>query len=507
MNILKQLSLSANHGTTVLSDKIHSLNFIELKHQVELRVTFLKTQNVKVLGLFLDNGIDWVLFDLAAQQLEIICIPIPLFFSHDQIDHAIKSASIDCVISNIQGLVFEQSCTSKTFNSQFAINDNISQKNILYSYQLHINNIAKYPKNTQKVTFTSGSTGDPKGVCLSRNNQLNVATSLMQVIDIKAPKHLCLLPLSILLENIAGIYAPLLAGGSVIVLPQSEYGFSGSQLVDTSVLLTAITAHQPNSLILVPELLLVLVMACKSGWQVPASLKFIAVGGAHVASELLIQASEIGLPVYQGYGLSECGSVVSLNTPNNNHINSAGAVLPHLSAEVIEGELIVSGELYLGYLNKPDSWYQNTYFTGDLVNLTGNHLTIKGRKKNVLISSFGRNINPEWPESLLFSSGIFKQCIVIGDQKPYCIALLLPMEQASNKQISAAISVINLKLPDYAKIKNWIILDKPMTASSGLLTSNNRPKRDAIHTHYLTEIETLYLNDSTHLKTLLNETA
>jgi len=507
MNILKQLSLSANHGTTVLSDKIHSLNFIELKHQVELRVTFLKTQNVKVLGLFLDNGIDWVLFDLAAQQLEIICIPIPLFFSHDQRDHAIKSANIDCVISNIQGLVFEQRCTSKIFNSQFAINDNISQKNMLYSYQLHINNIAKYPENTQKVTFTSGSTGDPKGVCLSRNNQVKVAMSLMQVIDIKAPKHLCLLPLSILLENIAGVYAPLLAGGSVVVLPQSEYGFSGSQLKDISALLTAITTYQPNSLILVPELLLVLVMACKSGWQAPKSLKFIAVGGAHVASELLIQASEIGLPVYQGYGLSECGSVVSLNTPNNNHINSAGAVLPHLSAEVIEGELVVKGDLYLGYLNQPDSWGKNKVFTGDLVNLTNNFLSIKGRKNNLLISTFGRNINPEWPESLLFSTGVFKQCIVLGDQKPYCIALLLPIEHTSEKQIEAVISAINLKLPDYAKIINWIILDKPFTASNGLFTSNNRPKRNAIYHHFLSEIEALYINDSKHSKTNFNETA
>jgi len=507
MSMLNQLSLSKDLNRIVLSDAKHSLSINELEQQVELRVAFLKAQNVKILGLFLDNSIDWVLFDLAAQQLEIICIPIPLFFSHEQRDNTIKSADIDCVISNIQGLIFEQSFTSKIFNSQFAINDNIGQKNMVYSYQLHISNIAKYPKNTQKVTFTSGSTGDPKGVCLSRNNQLNVATSLMQVIDIKAPKHLCLLPLSILLENIAGIYVPLLAGGSVIVLPQSEYGFSGSQLIETSALLTAITAHKPNSLILVPELLLVLVIACKSGWQAPTSLKFIAVGGAHVASELLIQAREIGLPVYQGYGLSECGSVVSLNTPNNNQIKNAGTVLPHLSTQIIGGELVVSGEIYLGYLNKEDSWYQNTYFTGDLVNLTGNQLTIKGRKKNVLISSFGRNINPEWPESLLFSSGIFKQCIVIGDQKPYCIALLLPMEQTSKSQIESVISAINLKLPDYAKIKNWIILDKPMTASNGLLTSNNGLKRDAIHTHYITEIETLYLNNSTHLKTLLNETA
>nr|MDC2856527.1 AMP-binding protein [Ningiella sp. W23] len=98
----------------------------------------------------------------------------------------------------------------------------------LYIYQLDAIEPVDYFTGTQKITFTSGSTGEPKGVCLSTQSQMQVAQSLCEQINISKPTHLCLLPLPVLLENIAGIYAPLLSGGCVHLMPLNELGFVGS---------------------------------------------------------------------------------------------------------------------------------------------------------------------------------------------------------------------------------------------------------------------------------------
>jgi len=194
-------------------------------------------------------------------------------------------------------------------------------------------------------------------VCLSKDNQFKVALSLVKSIGLTKPRHLCLIPFPTLLENIAGIYSPLIAGGTVIVLSDNERGFQGSRLISPEQLLSCITHHQPDSLILVPELLQVLIMGVEQGWTPPQSLKFIAVGGSKVSDMLIAKARECQLPVYQGYGLSECGSVVSLCTPNHDTRNSAGCLLPHLKVSVENEELVITGNTFLGYLEDKRSWY------------------------------------------------------------------------------------------------------------------------------------------------------
>ena len=211
-------------------------------------------------------------------------------------------------------------------------------------YQRKPTTKAAIPATTQKVTFTSGSTGQPKGVCLSGVAQLQVAQSLVTRINIPAPRHLCLLPLPTLLENIAGVYAPLIAGGEVFIATEAARGFNGSRLESPGLLLSLISKVQPQTLILVPELLQLLIHACGQGWQPPACLQFIAVGGAKVAVDLLQQAAGCGLPVYQGYGLSECCSVVALSDvpalqASKLQLAQVGRVLPHLQVKIVNDEV------------------------------------------------------------------------------------------------------------------------------------------------------------------------
>lgn len=284
----------------------------------------------------------------------------------------------------------------------------------------------------------------------------------------------------------------------MIVLNDHERGFQGSRLINPQQLLACISEQQPNSLILVPELLHVLILAVEQGWTPPKSLQFIAVGGSKVSNKLIVKARECLLPVYQGYGLSECGSVVSLCTPLHDKRNSAGSLLPHLKANIENNELVITGNTFLGYLEDKSSWYPTSVLTGDIASIDEDKVFINGRIKNILINSFGRNISPEWIEAEIISTGYFQQAVVFGDGKPFCTAIIYSnIPSATPALIENIIAQINDSLPDYAQIKAFISLEKPLTFEKELLTSNGRPKRSEIFTEFESQIENAYLNTLT----------
>jgi long-chain acyl-CoA synthetase len=222
---------------------------------------------------------------------QLIFTPIPLFFTQNQYDQLLMSVKPNIIFSQASIKLGKLSeCEHVALNT----------------YKLVQEKRVEAPNSTAKITYTSGSTGTPKGVCLSTENQMAVANALVISIGLQNPRHLCLLPLPTLLENIAGVYSPILSSGTVVIASDAERGFEGSRLINPNALLSCISKIKPNSLILVPELLQVLVMATKNNWQPPSSLQFIAVGGNRVSASLLADARSLGLPVYQGYGLSEC---------------------------------------------------------------------------------------------------------------------------------------------------------------------------------------------------------
>lgn len=475
-NLLEHISKVESDAIAIESDGT-SLTYSELVLKVDEAKTWLLEEDAKSVALHARNSIDWVVVDLACQSLGILLTPIPLFFSTEQFNQILKSVKPDLILSDIKlpmALTFR--CASLNLNG----------------CRLNQLTLVTAPKGTTKVTYTSGSTGQPKGVCLSEENQWKVAESLVEVIGLEQPRHLCLLPLPTLLENIAGIYAPLIAGGTIIVPSDKARGFSGSKLVASEKLLQCISDNKPNTLILVPELLQVLVGACSKGWQPPASLKFVAVGGSKVAQKLIVQARSLGIPVCQGYGLSECASVVSLCTLDQD-ATQCGKVLPHLNVKTVKSEIIVTGNTFLGYLEQPESWGSREVRTGDIGKVVDNCLTIEGRTKNTLINSFGRNISPEWVESELLATGLFMQAIVIGDARPFCSALLVPISADLNlTELQAAINRVNSCLPDYAQVHEPIFLSSPMTMEQGLYTENMRPKRARILEYFESKIAQIY---------------
>jgi long-chain acyl-CoA synthetase len=208
------------------------------------------------------------------------------------------------------------------------------------------------------------------------------------------------------------------------------------------------------------------------------SLKFIAVGGAKTPIPLLEEAKNIGLPVYEGYGLSECGSVVSVNTPHQEYIGSVGKILNNRQIRIIDHEVEVYLNEGLQYINQ-DFQDPGWYPTGDIGFIKDGFLFINGRKKNVLITSYGRNISPEWPESILLNNKKIKQAMVTCFDEPFLTALIYA-EEKNYQAIEAELEEVNNTLPEYARIESLYFMDSPFTLDNGMMTANGRIKRDHV---------------------------
>jgi long-chain acyl-CoA synthetase len=427
-----------------LRDRTVSVRYGDLATEIQKRAD--KLINVKVLGIALDNGVDWILWDLAALKAEIPCIPIPPFFTKDQVSHVLRTAGVTHLLSP-HGLRDTGIFSSKIL-----------------------------PKGTAKVTFTSGTTGTPKGVCLTRAGMEDVARSIVTVLgDEFTGIHAPVLPLAVLLENVAGVYASLIAGGTIHFSGLSEFGENYSNLHNI------LQGSKATSIILVPEVLRILMaqVAVKGNLQ---NLKFIAVGGSKIDPALIRQARKMGLPVYEGYGLSECASVVSLNTSKDDKQGTVGKLLPHVRAGIVDGEIQIKDPGYLGYVGEAEP---NLLNTGDLGAIDENgFLSITGRKKNVLITSYGRNVSPEWVEATLLAQPAIAQVIVYGDAQPALSALIVPSSASSDTR--SAVITANQSLPDYARIENFQIVP-PFTVENKMLTGTGRPRREEILTFYTTQ--------------------
>ncbi len=443
----------------------------------------------RTIALAMDNHPAWATLDIAASSINRPLAPLPTFFSDTQIMHAVKDAGAGVLITD----------NPQRFNKLF--DRLIKQKTTIMvmgkRLMLMYLNIAPQilPATTAKITYTSGTTGQPKGVCLSEQAMLNVATSIQQTVKLTSEdQHLCVLPLSTLLENVAGLYAIFLAGGTAHILPSEAVGLSGSSLNITQ-LHQALENSQANTAIFIPEPLSALVMLSESGVMPLPSLRFLAVGGASVAPHLLARAREVGLPVFEGYGLSESASVVALNSATENKIGSVGKLLPHLDIKFSdEHEILVKGASYLGYTNSTNQ-LERWLHTGDIGYMDEDgYLFINGRQKNIFITSYGRNISPEWVERDLTNTPEILQACLFGEAKPWNTALLFTKPEATEEMIDAAIDRINQKLPDYARVSKWLSVTEPFNIGNNQLTPNGRLKRNEIWQAYQEDIETLYEN-------------
>jgi long-subunit acyl-CoA synthetase (AMP-forming) len=458
------------HGERVaLSAGGRRWSYAELLAEVAGREALLRRHGVARLAIALDNGPDWLFWDLAALFAGIPCVPLPGFFSVAQQRHVLDSAGVDSLV-----------CAAPAAFVMLGFapcGDGLCRRAVAAPPAL--------PAGTAKITYTSGTTGQPKGVCLGAEAMLAVARSLVAATGAdRIERHLCVLPLAVLLENLAGNYTPLLGGACLEIPPLAEVGMRGASQFELPAFLASLARVRPNSLILLPQLLLALVSAAERGQPLPDSLRFVAVGGGRVAPQLLERAAALGLPVFEGYGLSECASVVCLNTPAQRRIGSVGRPLAHAEVRLAEdGEVLVRGARLLGYLGEPapaDDWLA----TGDLGHWEDGFLVLHGRKKHQFVTAFGRNVNPEWVEAELVQQAPIAQAWLYGEALPANVAVLVPRGGADDAQLQAAIEQVNAGLPDYARVHHWLRAEQPFGEANGLATANGRLRRAALFQHY-----------------------
>jgi len=251
-------------------------------------------------------------------------------------------------------------------------------------------------------------------------------------------------------------------------------------------------------------------------------LQLALVGAAAVAPELLEFFDACGVLVLEGYGLTESCSVATLNTPQRRRFGTVGHVLPGTEVAIADdGEVLIRGpQVFAGYYRDPaatrdaltpDGWLQ----TGDLGSLSADgFLSITGRKKDLIITSSGKNITPVNIESQLRETRYIREAVVFGDNRPYLVALLTldPDETAKlaarlqieggaaaalthpalRAEIQREVDAVNQRLARIEQIKRFAILERDLTQANGELTPTLKVKRSAVYEKYADVFADLY---------------
>jgi long-chain acyl-CoA synthetase len=302
------------------------------------------------------------------------------------------------------------------------------------------------PDDLLEIVFTSGTTGDPKGAMLTHRNLVSNARSLLEVFSLEPNERLLsVLPLSHLFEQTVGFLTPLMAGAS-IAYPVSR---------QPSVLVRTFREFRATMLLIVPQGLKLLDNAIERRvdatgrretfeklhrWsrrlprrlrrilfrpvlgQFGGRLRMIAVGGAAMDVDLADRWTEMGLQVLQGYGATEMAPVLTFTRPERNRMGTVGEAIPEVELRIADdGEVLARGpNRFVGYWQDPESTAaaidaEGWYHTGDLGELAPDGvLTLRGRKKDMLVLADGTNVYPEDIEAALVKDPRVRDATVVG---------------------------------------------------------------------------------------------
>ena len=423
------------------------------------------------------------------------------------------------------------------------------------------------PDDLLTLIYTSGTTGVPKGVMLSHNNILTNNQYLSEQSGAVAEDDVLLsfLPLSHILERSVGYYMTLRNGAllafadSVEKIPENMMEVNPTVIVSVPRLFEKIyhriyeNVHRSSLLRRtlfhwsievgkqfieakflhkkVPALL-----ACKHAiadriifskirGRFGRRMKLCCCGGAPLDKTLNEFFWAIGIPIFEGYGLTETSPAVSFNNRENVRFGSVGVALKQTEIKIAaDGEILVKGpQVMLGYYNNPvataevmeDGWFK----TGDVGHLEDDFLYITDRKKELIITAGGKNIAPQPIENELKMDKYISSAIIYGDRKPYLVALIVPnmervvdfarakhiryvdlddlvMHRAVYKLYELRLEEINAKLAQYETIKKFALLPRDFSIDGGELTATMKLRRKVIYDKYKHKIEDLYADHS-----------
>jgi long-chain acyl-CoA synthetase len=258
--------------------------------------------------------------------------------------------------------------------------------------------------------------------------------------------------------------------------------------------------------------------------RVGGHLRFFVSGGAPLAKEIAEFFGAAGLMIYEGYGLTETSPVIAVNKEDQFRFGTVGLVLPGVEVKIAEdGEILTRGpHVMLGYFNKESETREaidevGWFHTGDIGFLDDKDgfLTITDRKKNIIVTSGGKNIAPQPIENQLITCKFIEQAVIIGDKRRFCTAVIVPafdplekwardnnLTYVNRRDLVALPAVrelykkeiesVNNNLASYESIKDFILTDASFTIETGELTPSLKIKRKVIMDRFKDEIERMY---------------
>jgi long-chain acyl-CoA synthetase len=421
------------------------------------------------------------------------------------------------------------------------------------------------PEQPVTLLYTSGTTGDPKGVVISHRNVMYQTVALEHVVDIpNHPRSLAYLPLAHIAERMLGIYNPIYRAGHVTIC------------ADPTQLLAALNQVRPMGFFGVPRVWEKMVAGIQArlaaadpqvraafdaasaialeaftlradGKPVPDDLAakraamdaavllpmrtmlglenalWAGSGAAPIPVEVLLFLAGLGIDVIEVWGMTETTGTATTNTPTEFRTGSVGKPVPGMDLKLADdGEILIRGPLVcMGYL-KPDGTVEPAtdddgyLHTGDVGTIDDDgFLTITDRKKEIIITSAGKNVPPARIENLMRAHPLVAQAVAIGDRRPYVTAIVvldeemvtawarargiddpdlasLARDPAVVAEIQNAVEAANTKLARPEQIKTFRILPVAWTAESGELTPKLSMRRRVIGERYAQVVDEMY---------------
>lgn len=524
-------------------------------------------------GILLRNGVEWVCCDQAAQSLGLVVVPLYVTDTPGNIAYIIghsgarllllpdaqRWAELAPLSAQMPGLVRVVSVADgpatgplRPLSAWLAKGGEAPRRD------------GSDPDALATIVYTSGTTGRPKGVMLSHRNILSNVDSVLRTVDVyREDLFLSFLPLSHALERTVGYYTAIATGSavafarSVADLPQDLLAIRPTVLVSVPRIYERVYAkiqqgleekgaparklfewaedigwqrfeadqHRgdgPGTMEAVMWPVLRHLVADKLTARLGGRLRIAVSGGAPVSTRLMHCLVGLGLPVLQGYGLTESSPIVTANRIEDNVPDSVGRPIPGVEVTLGEqDELLVRGpNVMLGYWQAPEQTAATIdaagwLHTGDIARIddTG-HVRIVGRLKDILVTSTGEKLPPADLELAISEDPLFEQVMVIGESRPFVSALaVLNAEEwqqlagelgvdpadasvlASPLVHDAVLTRMAARLaafPSYAQVRQaWLTL-QPWTTDTGLITPTMKLRRRQLQERFTEQIEAIY---------------
>ena len=545
--------------------KYTNISTSDFKNKVICLSLALKDMGIKkgdTVGIFAKSSPFWLIFDFAIHEVGAISVPIFANISTTNLNFEIKDSSMKFMFIDSQERLndIEKENSHLTFiTHNFCIKEpnfyNFDEILVIGKQICDSSGFTSFEANPDdifSIIYTSGNTGTPKGVMLSHKNIVTQLHDINKLIDLpKGEVALSLLPLAHIFERTVMSY--YLSRGISIYFVDDVLNVANLMKVVKPTIMTVV----PRLLEKIFNKIKAQILEKPFFSRVIASLAFsyalkenldkssilfkiydklvyskfreifgskvekLVSGGAPLSKEIAIFFVNIGVPVYQGYGMTEFSPVVSTNYPFANKVGSCGKVIPSAQIKITaNNELLVRGDsLMLGYLNQEeltkntidsDGWLH----TGDVAHLDEDgYLFIKSRIKDIFKTSTGEYVNAVEIEQRISKNRYIEFAVVISQNRKYTTALLfvdkekyenakklnknLTIEEYYNKDdilrnISSHINSVNSGLNKWEKIVKFKILTNDISIETGELTPSMKISRSKIEEKYENIINSMY---------------